>query len=1029
MLIHLINWSIAHRHLVMVGAVVVVLAGLGAVSQLNFDAFPDTTPVQVQINTTVAALVPEEVERLVTFPVELAISGLPGLEQVRSVSQFGLSQVVATFRDGTDVYFARQLLTQRLANVPMPPGIEQPQLGPVSTGLGEVFHYLVSSPTQDLTEVRTVHDWVIKPGMRRSQGVAEVNSWGGFEKQYQVRLDPTLLTKYDLAFDEVVRAVTDNNLNVGGGNLNRDDSGEMLLVQGVGRTGSVEQIRDIVVAAKNGVPICVKDVAEVTIGHEIRRGLVTAGGQGEAVLGLGFMLMGENSYAVTHRMKDRMRQVKATLPEDVDVNVVYDRTQLVDKVIQTVRSNLCDAALLVVTVLFIVMGNLRAGLIVAAAIPMSLLFAFCGMWQAGIAGTLLSLGAIDFGVVVESNVVVVENIVRRIAHPLDKSWGYLEKIRHAAIEVRQPAVFGQLIIMIVYIPLLTLEGVEGKMFRPMAWTLIFLLTGSLICSLTFIPVLASLGLPQRIKESDPLIVRAAKWLYRPVISLSLSYPYCSIGAGVAGIVLAVWLAMGMGTEFVPRLSEGAIVIGIQRAPGTDLEESVRINGQMEQMLLEAFPDEIENLWTRVGAPEVATDPGGVEAADVFITLTARDHWRRATTQQQLVTQMSQVVDKIPGQYIYFTQPIEQRINEMVSGVRSDVALKLFGENFETLLTKADELQGVLRSVSGVADLLVEQISGQPILQVRLRQDQLARYGLSARQVLDLVESLGSKPLGTVIEGQLRFPLAIRLPEYYRENTESVANIMIASPLGVRVPLSRLADVRVITGPRMVPREWSQRRITVMCNVRGRDIGSFVAEAQKKIAAEVNLPEGFRVEWGGQFENMKRAQRRLAIVVPLALGLIVLLLYFTYHNVVDTAFVFTSVPFAAMGGVIALWLREMPISISAAVGFITLAGVSVLNNMVVVSAIRQLQAEGLPNKEAIREAALGRLRTRMMTAMVAIFGFLPMAISTGVGAEVQQPLATVVIGGVVSSTLVTLFVIPALYLLAPPVAKGTVVAGH
>ncbi len=1031
MLIRAITWSIVHRHLVLAGVAVLLVTGLWSVQSLNFDAFPDTTPVQVQINTTVAALVPEEVENLVTFPIELAISGLPGLEQVRSVSQFGLSQVVATFKDGTDIYFARQLISQRLASLQMPPGIEAPQMGPVSTGLGEVFHYLVSwrGAHPDLTALRTLHDWNIKPRMRRTPGTAEVNSWGGYEKQYQVRIDPTSLAKYDLSFNQVVTAVGDNNLNVGGGNINRDDSGEMLLVQGVGRTTTVDQIDDIVITARNGVPIRVQDVAEVAIGHEIRRGLVTADGHGEVVLGLGFMLMGENSYAVTRQMKQRLDEVRATLPDHARVDVVYDRSLLVDQVIETVRRNLFEAAFLVITVLFVVMGNLRAGLIVAAAIPLSMLFAFNGMLQTGIAGTLLSLGAIDFGVVVESNVVVVENVVRRLAHPLDTSWSFLEKVRRAAIEVRQPAVFGQLIIMIVYVPLLTLEGVEGKMFRPMAWTLLFLLTGSLICSLTVIPVLATLFLPPTIKETEPVIVRAAKWLYAPVVRLSLAFPWVAIGAGVAGLAFAAYVGLGLGTEFVPRLSEGALVVGIQRAPGTDLMESVRLNEQMERAVLQHFPDEVQRVWTRVGAPEVATDPGGVESADLFVSLYPRQHWTKATSQEQLVRQMSRVLDVIPGQMIYFTQPIEQRINEMVSGVRSDGALKLFGQDFAVLLDKSEELAAVLRGVGGVADLMIEQISGQPIMQVRVRQEQLARYGVSARQVLDLVESVGSKPLGLVFEGQLRFPLAVRLPDEYRANPERVRQIMVASPLGERIPLERLADVEVIRGPRMVSREWSERRITVMCNVRGRDIGSFVAEAQQKIAGQVKLPEGYRLSWGGQFENMQRAQKRLSIVVPVAMALIVLLLYFSYHNVIDTVFVFTSVPFAAMGGIIALWWRGMPLSISASVGFITLAGVSVLNNMVVVSAIRQLQSQGLASSDAIREAALERLRTRMMTAMVAIFGFLPMALSTGVGAEVQQPLATVVIGGVISSTLVTLFVIPALYLLVPPAAPGSMVAIH
>lgn len=1029
MLIRLITWSLAHRGLVLLGAAGVVLAGLISVTRMNFDAFPDSTPVQVQINTMTSGLVPEEVERLITFPVELALSGLPRLEQVRSISQFGLSQVVVTFEDGTDIYFARNLIAQRLSTVQMPEGVDPPEMGPIATGLGEVFHYLLSSKNKDLTELRTIHDWVVKPVMRQVRGNAEINSWGGLEKQYQVRIDPVRLIKYDLTFDAVTRAVTDNNLNVGGGHINRNQSGEMLLVHGIGRTTNTAQIENIVITSKDGVPIRVRDVAQVTIGHEIRRGMVSANGQGEVVLGLGFMLMGENSYAVTRRMKQQMQHARSLVPPDVDIDVVYDRTELVDHVIETVRHNLFDAALLVVVVLFVIMGNLRAGLIVATAIPLSMFFAFSGMWRAGIAGTLLSLGAIDFGVVVESNVVMIENMIRRIARPLDASKTFIETIRAAAIEVRQPAVFGQLIIMIVYLPLLTLEGVEGKMFRPMAWTLIFLLSGSLLSSLTVIPVLASFLLPRRIEETEPLVVRAAKWLYRPIVEATARQPRFALALGALALLGGGKLALSLGSEFVPRLSEGAIVIGIAREAGTDIVESERVNGNMEKALLAAFPDEIDRVWSRTGAPEVATDPSTVEMVDMFITLRPRESWKKAHRQDELVRLMEREVADIPGQTIWFTQPIEQRINEMVSGVRSDIAVKLFGEDFPTLLAKAREIEDALRAVPGVADLVTEQIAGQPILQVRVRQEEIARYGIPARNVLDLIESVGSKPLGVVIEGQLRFPMAVRLPEHYRGNPKAIASLMVAAPSGEQIPLSRLADVEVVSGPRMIPREWSQRRITVMCNVRGRDIGSFVAAAQKEIADKVQLPDGYRVEWGGQFENMRRAQGRLAIVVPVALALIVALLYATYRNATDTAFVFLSVPFAAVGGLVGLWLRDLPISISAAVGFITLAGVSVLNSMVMVSAIRLLQSQGTPNPEAITAAALERLRTIMMTAMVGVLGFLPMAISQGVGAEVQRPLASVVIGGVISSTIMTLIVLPALYLLVPPVPKGTAVGGH
>ena len=1018
----IIIWSLNNRWLVIAIALGVAVAGVLAGRALNFDAFPDTTPVQIQVNTPAPALVPEEIERLITYPVELAISGIAGLEGVRSVSQFGASAVIATFRDGTNIYLARQQINERISAVEVPEGIERPTMGPVATGLGEVFHYTLSSKTRDLTELRTLHDWTIKPKMRAVSGVAELNSWGGLEKQYQVRIDPMGLVRHGISFDAVIDAVRHNNLNVGGGNINENQTGEMLLVQGVARTSTVEQIESIVVTAHEGVPIRVRDVAEVTIGHQLRKGAVTANGQGEVVLGLGFMLMGENSYAVTHRLKEKLDQVRKTLPDDVEVRTVYDRTLLVDQVIATVRSNLFDGALLVTAIVFIFLGNLRAGLIVALTIPLSMLFAFCGMWQMGIAGTLLSLGAIDFGIVVDSSVVVIESILRRVAHA-----GEIDRdlVRDATIEVRQPTTFGQLIIMIVYLPILSLEGVEGRMFRPMAWTVILVLIGSLILSLTLMPVLASFLLPKKIEERDPLVVRMAKTVYGPLLNLALQSKFAVLGVTAVGLVVAGLVAMNLGTEFVPRLSEGDVVVGILRPAGTDLSEAIKINTRMEKLLLRSFPKEISHVWSRVGASEVATDAGDVQVSELFVSLHLRDDWDKATTQGELIELMQKAVGEFPGQTVWMTQPIEQRINEMVSGVRADVALKLFGDDIDTLVAKGHELQQVLGSVAGCQDLATEQIKGQPILQIKVDQDRIARYGVSARSVLDLIESISGKPLGEVIESKVRFPLVARLPESMRDNPRAIADILLLTATHERLPLSMLADVNRIEGPKMISREWSKRRITVQCNIRGRDIGSFISEAQSRVAEQVKLPDGYTIEWGGQFENMQRARKRLMVVVPLALALIILLLYVSYRNITDTMCVFTSVPLACIGGIAFLWFREMPISISAAVGFITLSGVSVLNSMVFVTAFRDLLRAGLEPGDAVIMAALTRLRTVMMTALVASVGFAPMALSTSMGAEVQRPLATVVIGGVISSTLMTLFVIPALYsLLVRPTKIST-----
>jgi cobalt-zinc-cadmium resistance protein CzcA len=1029
MLEKIIAWSLSHRIAVLAGAAVVCLVGWVAVNRLVVDAFPDTTPVQVQINTVAPGMVAEEIERQITFPVELAMGGMPGLEGLRSASMFGLSVVIVTFRDGTDIYFARQLINERLGTVAVPPGVERPEMGPVSTGLGEVFHYLLVPRGMSLTDAKTLQEWTLKPALRSVPGVAEVNAWGGLNKQYQIRVDPALLRKYDLSFDQVVEAVPRNNFNVGGGSIDR--SGDAVLVYGVGRTVDIEQIQRIVIASSNGVPIRVRDVGEVVIGHEIRKGAVTYGGEGEVVLGLGFMLMGENSYAVTTRLRDRFEKLLDTLPDGVEAKVVYDRTQLIDRVIATVRQNLLEGGFLVVVILYVMLGNLRAGLVAATAIPLSMMCGFIGMWQAGIAASLLSLGAIDFGIVVDSSVVVIESILEKIGHhPGATGAARLKLVQEATNAVKKPACFGQLIIMIVYIPILTLEGVEGKMFRPMALTVVFILIGSLVLSLTVVPVLSSIFLPRRMDDHDVLLVKLLRAIYRPLLRGCLAARGTLALAAVVILGITVLRAASLGTEFVPKLSEGDIVLGIIRAPGTSIEESCRMNMRIEKALLEEFPAEIAHVWSRTGTPEVATDAGAIEATDMFIALKPREQWQRARTQAGLVEVMNKVVEGIPGQIIWFTQPIEQRINEMVSGVRADIAVKVFGTDLDALVTKANEVAAVLRSVPGGADVATEQVAGQPILKIAVKQDEIARYGISAEAVLEIVESVGGKAVGQIVEGQLRFPIVVRLPDSLRGGPAAIADIPVRGPAGESVPLERIASIETILGPKFVTREWSERRAVVQCNVRGRDVGGFVADAQAQIADRVELPAGkFRLEWGGQFENMQRAQKRLTIVVPLALLLIIALLYLTYRNVADTLLLFVSVPFACVGGIWALAFREMPLSISAAVGFITLSGVSVLSGMVVASALRERLARGTARDVAIEETSTSCLRTIIMTALVASLGFIPMAISEGTGAEVQRPLATVVIGGVITSTLFTLFILPALYRLILRVSPVLVLPGE
>jgi len=1012
MLNWIIDFSLKNRLLVCIMAVALVVIGGRTLSILPIDAFPDTTPVQVQVNTTASSLNPQETEAQITLPVELAISGLPGLQNVRSISKFGLSQVVATFDDQTGIFKARQLLMERLQTVELPEGIERPQLGPIATGLGEVFHYVIRSedPNRTLTDLREIHDWVVKPELRKVPGVAEINSWGGFEKQYHVVVETEQLIKYRLTLEELVEALQANNQNVGGGQIVR--SGESLLVHGIGLTTNVEEIANIVIAAHDGTPVRVRDVATVQIDHEIRRGAVTADGRGEAVLGLGFMLMGENSAVVTHALKKKLAEVQKFLPADVKLEVLYDRTELVENVIRTVEHNLLAGALLVITVLFAFLGNLRAGLIVAAAIPLSMLFAGNFMLQAGIAASLLSLGAIDFGLIVDSSVIMVENCVRYVAHRKDKPW--LDTIRDAAIEVRKPTMFGELIIMIVFLPVLTLEGIEGKLFRPMALTMIFALLGSLVLSLTLMPVLASLLLPRAMKEREPMLVRVAKWVYQPVLNLALRLRAVVLVAALVLVAGGAFLATRMGWEFLPRLGEGAIVGTTVRLAGISVDESVAQNDLIEQRLMAEFPDEIEHIWTRLGTAEVATDPMGVELADFFLALKPREQWRKARTQAELTEKMREVLSQVPGMRPAFSQPIEMRMNELIAGIRGDIGIKVYGDDLEELRRLGGEVQAVLAQIPGASEASVEQLIGQTFLQVRVDPQATARFGVPTRNVLNVVEAVGTKKVGDVREGQRRFPLVVRLPDRQRTDPDALANTLIPTEAGPVLPLNRVAQVVETEGPATINREWSKRRITVQCNVRGRDVASFVAEARQRIGEQVRLPEGYTIEWGGQFENMERANRKLMFVVPMALALIFVLLFFSLGSFRDVLIVASGIPLGLVGGVLALWLRDMPFTVSSAIGFVALSGVAILNGLVLVTFIKQQLEAGRPLEQAVREGCLVRLRPVLMTALVAAVGFLPMAVNVGVGGEVQRPLATVVIGGIFTNTPLTLLVLPALY---------------
>jgi len=1025
MLATLIGFCLRNRLLVCVLAGVLIIVGGRSLLRLPVDAFPDTTPVQVQINVSVPSLNPQEAEQQVTLPVELAISGLPGLQNVRSISKFGLSQVVATFDDDTSIYLARQLVTERLQSIELPDGIDHPELGPISTGLGEVFHYVVRSdnPNRTLAELRELHDWVVKPQLRQVRGVAEVNSWGGLEKQYHVVAEPDRLVKHGLTLEELIEALESNNQNVGGGQVVR--GGESLLVHGIGLTTNIGEIGDIVITAHDGVPVRVRDVATVRIGHEIRRGAVSANGQGEMVLGLGFMLMGENSAVVAHALKEKLVLVQETLPEDIIVETFYDRTELVDQVIRTVEHNLLAGALLVIAVLFCFLGNLRAGLIVAAAIPLSMLFAGNLMLQTGIAASLLSLGAVDFGIIVDGSVVMVENAMRRLAERQRELGRRLTEVeRHevlasAPLEVAKPVAFGVGIILIVFLPVLTLEGIEGKLFKPMALTMIFALLGSLILALTLIPVLSALLLPKHVSETEPWIVRAARRLYSPMLNLALRFRVGTLMLALILVVVAGVLASRIGGEFLPKLGEQAIAVSTVRLAGVSVEEAVTWNTRIEQDLLERFPDEIEHVWSRLGAPEVATDPMGIELTDFFIALTPRSQWTQARSQAGLVERMREVFSEQPGMTAAFSQPIEMRMNEMIAGVRGDVALKIYGDDLNELLRLSDKVQTVLTGIEGTTEITGEQLAGQPVLQVKIDSEAIARFGVPRRNVLNIVEAVGGIKVGEVREGQRRFTLAVRLPDAQRTDPKALAATLIPTATGSVLPLNRVTEIMETDGPATINRGWARRRVTVQCNVRGRDVAGFVAEAKQRIADQIRLPEGYVMDWGGQFENMERANRRLMFVVPMALGLIFVLLYFGLRSLRDVFIVASGIPLGAVGGVLALWLRDMPFTVSAGIGFVALSGVAILNGLVLVSFIRQKIEAGTPLEQAVREGCLVRLRPVLMTALVAAMGFIPMAVNVGVGGEVQRPLATVVIGGIFTNTLLTLLVLPALYRMSGP----------
>jgi len=1021
MLERLIDLCLRNRLGVTLAAVLLVAVGSVSLTRLSIDAMPDVTTVQVQILTKAPALGPLEVEQFITRPVENAMSGLPALEEIRSVSRYGLSAVTVVFKEGTDIYFARNLVEQRLstAQEAIPPGVDRPEMGPITTGLGEVFHFVLEGEGYSSMELRTILDWDIAYRLRSVPGVVEVNTWGGQAKQYEILVDPVRLLAYRLSLPQVFDAVERNNLNRGGGIIEK--GGEGYVIRGEGMVSGIADLEKVVVGlTQDDTPILLKQIGKVQEGGMLRIGGATRDGKGETVIGMVLMLQDENARRVVAGVKTALSEIEPSLPHGVRIVPFYDREDLVSRVLATVGKNLLEGGLLVVAVLLLLLGNLRGGLIVASAIPLSMLFAFTGMVQAGITGNLMSLGAIDFGLIVDGSVVMVENILRRLAGTTAAPAERLRAVGKAAKEVSRPVVFAVGIILIVYVPILTLTGIEGKMFRPMAWTVVFAVAGSLLLALTLVPVLCSLAFRGTIREGETWLLRLAHRAYEPTLAWAMDRPrtvaLLSLGIFAASLGGSAWL----GAEFVPRLDEGDLVIQASRLPSVSLTQSLASTTQIEKALL-PFP-EVRTVVSRTGSPEIATDVMGIDLSDIFVILKPRHEWRRGMTRERLVAEMHQALEKaVPGNVFGFTQPIEMRFNELVAGAKSDLAVKLFGDDLEVLSTKGRELAHILAGIPGAEDVKVEQTAGLPMVRVRVDRDRIARLGVSAEEVLAAVEAGRSgRVVGSVFEGRRRFDIVVRFEEEVSADPQALAAVPIGAPGGRQIPLSQLADIILEEGPAQVSREQFGRRILVEANVRGRDLAGFVAQARREVASRLQLPSGYYVNWGGQFEHLEAATRRLALAVPLSLFLILALLYSAFGSTRSALLIFLNVPMAATGGILALLARGMPFSISAGVGFIALFGVAVLNGVVLVSFMRSLQEEGLAAEEAARRAAQVRLRPVLTTALVASLGFLPMAVATGAGAEVQKPLATVVIGGLVTSMLLTLLVLPALYRwFAPP----------
>jgi cobalt-zinc-cadmium resistance protein CzcA len=1027
MLEKLVDFSVRNRWLVLIAAVAVGALGVYSYLRLPIDAVPDITNVQVQINTEAPGYSPLEAEQRITYVVETLMAGLPKLAYTRSISRYGLSQVTVVFEDGTDIYFARQRVSERLqeARSNLPDGLE-PELGPIATGLGEIFMFTLKvSPgakqidgnPYDTTDLHTVMDWTVRPQLTRVPGITEVNMIGGHERQYVVspRTGPMLSFKLTLA--DLVNALERNNANVGAGYIER--FGNQYLVRVPGQLKALDDLRSARVATRDGVAITIGDVADVHVGKDLRTGAATMDGE-EVVLGTVFMLVGENSRVVSKAAAAKIEEINRTLPPGLELESVYDRTSLVDKTIRTVATNLVEGAVLVIAVLLLFLGNVRAALVTAAVIPLAMLFTATGMVRSGISANLMSLGALDFGLIVDGAIIIVENCLRRLGLATSTAGGALPLrerlavVQAATVEVIRPALFGVLIILVVYLPIFSLTGVEGKMFHPMAYTVALALVGAIILSVTFVPAAVAIFVRGSTASHENAVTRATHRMYEPVLRGALRHGVAVMGGALALVVLTMWLASRMGSEFIPSLDEGDIALHALRIPGTGIEQAIVMQRQLDDRLAK-FP-EVKHVFAKLGTAEVATDPMPPSVADTFVILKPREEWPDPRkTRLALVAEMEAAAAAVPGNNYEFTQPIQMRFNELIAGVRSDVAVKIYGDNLDTLVQLGRQAEAIVSRIPGAADVSVEQATGLPVLTVQPRRALLARYGLDVSDVQAIVEAaIGGKTVGHVFDGDRRFPVVIRLPESLRNDPATIEALPVALPGGEYVPLREIATIEISSGPNAINRENGKRRVVVTANVRGRDLGSFIGELQQRMLGEARLPPGYWIEYGGTFEQLISARARLLLVVPLAMALILGLLYLAFRSLRDALLVFTGVPLALSGGVLALWLTGIPLSISAGVGFIALCGVAVLNGLVMVSFMRRLMDENMPLDRAIVEGAVTRLRPVLTTALVASLGFVPMALNVGTGSEVQRPLATVVIGGILTSTALTLFVLPVLY---------------